>query len=432
MWLSAIEAQLGSGGGGVISEGVVRDVIAKYKLAYPTMALSPNKQNLIVGVLCKVPPRAIKIFRDHLQDRMWDRSALNQHILGLRELHVDYSPGGCAGAWSSLLKNTDDVCEDVARNIEHHFLQRVTLHGSRPEATAKKSELSQCRIKDHELVGIQLSCALYHNWLKKEIADKEPWAMEKVEEQWAAGAFHSDLIRIAASKVSAAMAQQMTYQGVASLMALLRQQRAVTGPMSGDLKRRMTEGKRAEFAALKAKVEQVQQEFIDYIDERSGELMNEALARMDVMTQNSDKFQTVCEEFCNTHVRIVCLGSAVALPSVITSMKVDCARLWPSVHNIPTLYLINLADVPLPRSASDKDVRLARGKAQAVVAPDSEDPAEVVASGDLKAERGRKSDWMQLLSSAAQQALAVPSHSVGSPGPTRRVRARACMRACLA
>jgi hypothetical protein len=44
------------------------------------------------------------------------------------------------------------------------------------------------------------------------------------------------------------------------------------------------------------------------------------------------------------HFGKVYLGAAVALPSIISSMKAVCARLWPSVHDeILILVLINLA-----------------------------------------------------------------------------------------
>jgi hypothetical protein len=85
--------------------------------AFPTMTLTQNKQNVIVGVLCccRVPPWAIKAKVFRVEDRMCERSALNQ------QLRIHCIPVGCTGAWASYLRNTEEVCGGTARNVENHF-----------------------------------------------------------------------------------------------------------------------------------------------------------------------------------------------------------------------------------------------------------------------------------------------------------------------
>jgi hypothetical protein len=311
---------------------------------------------------------------------------------------------GCVGPWNNLLRNSSVVCRDIAAFICRQFIAKLTA-GGRQERDIKRGEILASRCTDTELVPLQAACALFHNWLRLQVADKELWAMEVVDKAWQAGAFISDLYRLSQSKVSAGVAQQLTYQGVASLVALLRQNKVVCGPLSGEHKRKLLEGKRMEFHALKRTIEEVQQSFVEFIDSYAGQLMEAAMDLMDIMTQNCERYSDVCAEFSKTHVRIVHLDGAAALPSVLEAMRADVKRQWPGASDIPTLFLFNVADVPFPRAVSDKDIRAAK----AARLPGVEDVT--MNAGDPRLERGQKDDWLQLLGSAAGQVAVSPSFS---------------------
>ena len=401
MWYSAVQSEFGKSV--TVDEVAAKGVIERYRAANPGLSLTANKQNLIVSVLTKVPEPAIVIFMAHLQERTWERSGLNQQLLGLRELTADFVPSGCAGLWVNYLRNSPESCADIARFICAHFLEKVP----QPESNAKKSDITGARIKVEEVVALQAASALYHKWLRKEIMDREPWASELVQNAWDNRSLVADLYRITQAKVSAATAQKLTYLGIGSLMALLRQQKAVSGPMSGENKRKRDEGKRAEFLALKVKIDRVQQDFVEHIESACAKLMDIALQRMDVMNQNGDRYAKVCAEFCHLHVRIVALNGPMTATSTMSDFLTSVRSLWPSLHELPCIYIMNLADVPFPRVVSEKDLKAARAMLESVGEDD-----ERVGTGDVKAEKGTKQEWNQLLGMAAAQVLSSPHHSM--------------------
>ena len=135
MWFSAVRSELG--GASAVNETTAKGVIERYKQANTGLAFSPNKQNLIVSVLCKVPEGAVAKRMDHLQERTWERSGRNQQVLGLRELQLDFVPTGCSGVWVTFLRNNLESCIDIAEFICQHFMEKVP----KPEATAKKSDI---------------------------------------------------------------------------------------------------------------------------------------------------------------------------------------------------------------------------------------------------------------------------------------------------
>lgn len=407
MWFSAVRAELCNTADAAIDEANVRHIFALYKSEHPTLTITENKKNLIVSVICKVPIDAVRLFQDHLQDRTWDRSGLNQTLLGAKELWRDYVPPGCAGAWATMLRNNPTVCADIASFICRQFLMKLCACG-KEERSAKRGEILAARCKDQELVSLQAACALFRNWLRPQVADKEPWALGVVDTAWADGMFLQELYRISQSKVSASFVQNLTYQGVSSLAALLRQHKVVCGPLSGEHKKKLMEGKRTEFASLRLRINDIQDAFVQFIETCSGQLMEAAMDRMDVMTTNSERYSAVCEEFCSAHVRIVCLDGPAALPSVLEGMRASMRSMWPGASDIPTLFLFNIADVPFPRAFSDKDMRAVKA---ARAMPGVE---EVVAlqAGDPRLERGQKDDWLQLLGAAAGQVAIASSFSV--------------------
>jgi hypothetical protein len=386
----------------MLDEKLVRDVLDRYKRDNPTLTLSENKKGLIVAVLSKIPEAAVKVFCDHLDGRLWDRSALNQQLLGSKELQLGYVPPGATGLWQNHLRNTTTVCKEVAQLVVKAFEDRL---GGR-EKTAKRQEVVNARAKDQELLSYQAAAALYHNWLVPEVNDKEPWAATLLTRLWnedTSLTLVGDLYRISQSKVSGPFAQKMSYHGVATLMVALRGQRAASGPMCHEHRRRVGEAKRIEFLALQQRVHDVQRAFIDFVGVKCGELMEVALDRMDALTKNCELFSSVCEEFCHSRVRIECLDSHLSLPKLLQSMRKDVGE-----TNLAVLYLFHVSDVPLPRGCSDKDSRAAK----AIKTDDADDEtAGSLVAGDPRAERGNKASWQALLGAAAAAVVNSASHS---------------------
>ena len=142
MWWSAVRTEVRNSGASrvlpsMLEEPLVRSVLDRYKLENPTLALSENKKQLITSVLCRIPEEAVMVFCAHLDSRLWERSALNQSILGSKELQVGFVPSGSVGLWQTLLRNTIEVCKEIARLLVRSFEQRL---GDR-EATAKRQEV---------------------------------------------------------------------------------------------------------------------------------------------------------------------------------------------------------------------------------------------------------------------------------------------------
>ena len=252
MWWSAVRTEVRNSGASrvlpsMLEEPLVRSVLDRYKLENPTLALSENKKQLITSVLCRIPEEAVMVFCAHLDRRLWKRSALNQSILGSKELQVGFVPSGSVGLWQTLLRNTIDVCKEIARLLVRSFEQRL---GDR-EATARRQEVLAAGPKEQELLTFQAAASLYLNWLVPEVKDKEPWAEDLLPKLWEEnilnvtyGLVH-DLYRISQSKVNGPFAANMTYHGVATLMGALRGQKAFVGPVSGEQKRRIAEAKRS-------------------------------------------------------------------------------------------------------------------------------------------------------------------------------------------
>jgi hypothetical protein len=146
------------------------------------------------------------------------------------------------------------------------------------------------------------------------------------------------------------------------------------------------------------KIERVQKDFGEQIESACGKLVDIALQRVDVMNQNGGRYAKVCAEFCQPHVRIVALNGPMTAMSTMSDFLTSVRSLWPSLHELPCIYIMNLADVPFPRVVSEKDLKAAR--------------AMLVGTGDVKAERGTKQEWNQLLGMAAAQVLSSPHHSM--------------------
>ena len=367
--------------------------------------MTENKRSLIVSVLTKIPRAAVRKFLDHLHERTWGRSGVNQQLLGLRELRLNYCPSGCAGVWASYLRNSPAACVDIAHFICCHFEDKIP----KPEASARKSDVQASRAKAEEVVAFQAASSLRHGWLKGEVAEREPWAVDAVEKAWTERAFVTDLCRISQSKVSAATGQKLTYRGVGSLSTLLRQQKVLCGPLCGEHKRKMDEGKRAEFAALAVKIQRIQEDFIEHIERRSGQLMEMAVERMDLLTQNCDLFSQVSEQFSSAHCRIVHLDAPMTASVVINEMRNTVRGQWPGVHDVPTLIVVNVADVPLPRGVSDKDAKAVKAARVGAEEDDATATQLGLGLGDPRAERGTKADWIQMLGSAACTMHSSPS-----------------------
>ena len=66
----------------------------------------------------------------------------------------------------------------------HRLPHLCTLPGERipqPEGNAKTSDVTGARINVEEVASLQAASALYHNLLRKEIGNQEPWASEFVQ-----------------------------------------------------------------------------------------------------------------------------------------------------------------------------------------------------------------------------------------------------------
>eukprot|EP00969_Alexandrium_andersonii_P146897 6496043-Alexandrium_andersonii.AAC.1 len=116
----------------------------EFKAQSPSWKLSQHKRDIIESLVLSVPESAVAVFKRHLEDRLWAKSAINLETCGLRALQAGYSPPGCAGKWAHFLKNTNaEVCASVAECVVRKF--EASFRTREEEAQARKQEIQSAR-----------------------------------------------------------------------------------------------------------------------------------------------------------------------------------------------------------------------------------------------------------------------------------------------
>ena len=117
-----------------VTKDSISTQMSEFKAQSPAWKLSQHKLDIIEALVLLVPECTVRVFRDHLEERLWAKSALNLETCGLRALQLGYCPAGCTGKWSHFLKTTSDeictaVAEGVTRKFENSFRSRKDTLG---------------------------------------------------------------------------------------------------------------------------------------------------------------------------------------------------------------------------------------------------------------------------------------------------------------
>jgi hypothetical protein len=142
--------------------------------------LSDTKRYNVGMVVQHTPSPVVEIFCCHLQDRVWSESALNAEIVIARELRKDYCPAGCVGSWTRLLTNSDEVAAGTACLLLKHWEKNLPA----PQQVATKRELAAARPKTADLEKLQIASALWFNWMKPGILERDGRILPAMEQKF--------------------------------------------------------------------------------------------------------------------------------------------------------------------------------------------------------------------------------------------------------
>ena len=408
LWHSSILTELQDVGTTPTKQSIA-DIFKRFRAENPGTKVSQYKVDIVTQLVLNVPNAAIEVFKAHLNERKFERSALTQDILNSKQLTLEYTPSGCVGAWTKWLCNSEECCRDIAVAIVQHFQAQFASNPAMSEDTAGMKLIKGCRVTDTDVVQFQACAALYHNWLRPTLLAEEPHAADAVHELYLAGGIRQDLYRLSMGKISAQVGSTLTLRGVPAVDATLRRLALeLRVPRSDEQLRRVAEGKRAEWVTLSNQARVVQQAFVDFVQDSCSKLLQDAVSRAEATAYNAKAGPEAANQFLQKYSRSVALASAAEATNSMERMREDMVTWWshkaPHMSRkdqVPTFIIMHVDDVPLRDS----------GSAERRTAAAAEMEAEAK-TGDPRTERGNRSQWMDLLSAAAAQVTTYPEHTI--------------------
>lgn len=401
MWYSSILTELRDVGVSPSKEAIA-GVFQRFRAENLVNKIPKYKVDIVTQLILNVPQSAVDVFKNHLHERRFERSALTQDILNSKQLLLDYTPPGCVGAWTKWLCNREEVCCDIARAIVQHF-ERQFAGGTQSEDAAGSRFIKACRASDSDIVQFQASSSLYYNWLRPTVQAEEPHAIEEIHSMYLEGHLRQDLYRLSMSKMSAQVGATLTLRGVPAVDATLKRlSQDMRAPRTDEQLRRVAEGKRAEWLSIQGQAKAAQEAFVDFVQESCGKLLQDAVARAEAITFNATAGPAAATQFLNKHVRVLAVTSSQEVTAHIEKARQDIVDQWghkcqiSRKDQVPTVLFMHVDDVPL-KDWGEKERRTA---------------AEVEAeskAGDARLERGKKQAWLDLLAQAASQVTTYPA-----------------------
>ena len=205
MWHSMMEKV-------IKDEGLARaqDVVMKqFELMQednPTWKITETKKQNIAMIVQHLPDVAVDVLKAHLQNRQWQRSALNTELVTARELRRDYCPSGCVGVWNTYLGNNAEVCVGTCELIGTFWTKALAA----PEQNASKRDIASARPKSGDLEKLQIMSALWHNWFKAALQQRDPRLLPIFENKYKNLQLLDILVRVSQGKSSAALGEKLS------------------------------------------------------------------------------------------------------------------------------------------------------------------------------------------------------------------------------